>query len=167
MSLNTLRPWFDEINDPADHTQLVELHDILIDDFITNPFTLGGKIIKIDHWETKVAQYRPFCETFFHLITRKSEFGNARFFTPERANRIHWIKPILLSHPTKQITYFKWKDQRGICKEHFWLFSKNFMVVTRDIGQDMKIVTAFCVDKDLKQGYHERYSDYREGKSDC
>ena len=167
MSLNTLRPWFDAISDPADPLQLTELHGRLIDDFVTNAFTLGGKNIKIDQTETKIAQYKPYCETFFHLVTRKSQFGNARFFTPERANRIHWIKPILISHPTKQVLYFKWRDQNLICKEHFWLFSKDFLVVTRDIGSDVKIVTAFCVDQDMKQTLHERYANYRDGKSDC
>lgn len=59
-----------------------------------------------------------------------------------------------------------WRDQNLICKEHFWLFSKDFLVVARDIGSDVKIVIAFCADKDMKETLHERYANYRDGKSD-
>src|SRR5699024_5270772 len=34
-------------------------------------------------------------QTFEHIITRKSQYTGKRDFDRERANRIHWIKPII------------------------------------------------------------------------
>ena len=79
-----------------------------------------------------------------------------------------WFSPItLLSHPTNQVKYFKWRDDKGVCKEHYWYFQGDFMVVTRDLDPDVRIVTAFCVDEDSKHIYWERFADYRDKRVVC
>ena len=167
MDLYALAPWFNPISDGVNHDQLRILHTKFIDDFVKNPFTVEGKKIRIIERAAKVTEYSQYCETFFHLITRKSEIANARLYTSERANRIHWIKPILLSHPSNQVKYFKWRDDKGLCKEHYWFFQGDFIVVTRDLAPDVRIVTAFCVDEDSKPTYWERFADYRDKRFDC
>ena len=107
-----------------------------------------------------------YAETFAHIISRKVK-GRPRYYEGDRANRIHWIKPILLGHPCNDIKYYKWMDDDGVCKEHFWLRHKKFMVVLRDVGQDAQIVTSFCVDDDKELVYYERYKNYIEGRGTC
>ncbi len=63
--------------------------------------------------------------------------------------------------------YYKWKDKDGICKEHYWLTAKKFMVVLKDVDPDKQIVTSFCVDDDERLNYFERYDNYRNGKGNC
>lgn len=41
------------------------------------------------------------------------------------------------------------------------------MVVLKSISDDMAIVTAFCVDADLKIKFYERYKYFEEGKGTC
>jgi hypothetical protein len=167
MSLSNLRPWFDPISDTADHKQLATLHAKFINDFVTNPFTLNGKAIRVIERASGVGAYSQYGQTFFHLISREVKLERWRIYEGERANRIHWIKPILQSHPTGQILYYKWMDARGICKEHFWLFSKDYMVVTKEVEPNVQIVTAFCVDKDAKSTYFERYKNFKDGGATC
>lgn len=90
-----------------------------------------------------------------------------RIYDCNRANRIHWIKPILLSHPCNDIKYYKWHDDDGVCKDHYWFYAKDFMVVLKDLSQDTQIVTAFCVDKSQKLTLYERFRDYQQGNGNC
>jgi len=41
------------------------------------------------------------------------------------------------------------------------------MVILKEVRPDLMIVTAFCVDKDEKAGYFERYKNYKEGNGNC
>lgn len=135
-------------------------------DFIDNRFQISGKNIQIIQSVSKVTQYNQYAETFVHIITREITY-NARLYDCNRANRVHWIKPILLAHPCKEVLYYKWQDDKGVCKEHFWFFAKDFMVVLKDVRADLQIVTAFCVDKQDKARFYERFVDYRDGNALC
>lgn len=134
-------------------------------DFIDNPFVVKGKKMKLITVQSNLPGLQEYHETFAHIVTRK--YKGHRIYMADRANRIHWIKPILLSEPCNEIKYYKWKDNEGVCKEHFWLIHRDFMVVLKDIGNDTQIVTAFCVDDSEKLRYYERYKDYENGRSEC
>jgi hypothetical protein len=148
-----------------DVTQGNVFYELYLEDFVTTPLVINGKKIRIEPRLSRVSEYKIYQETFYHIITRK--IFNDRHFDCNRANRIHWIKPILLSHPCKEIKYYWWRDEKGVCKEHFWYFEKEFMVVLVNVAPDKQIVTSFCVDKDERETFFERYSNYREGKSGC
>lgn len=167
--LADLQPLFgdDKLDANVNHEQLKVFHDIFVEDFITSPFKLNGKKIRIDPKPPRPKEFKPYSESFFHIVTRRINFYNDRFYECNRANRIHWIKPILLSHPCNDIKYYKWLDDDGICKEHFFYLSKRFMVVLKPISDDVQIVTAFCVDEDQVLKYFERFRDYEDGKGTC
>lgn len=169
MELHELKPLFghDMLKENADEDQLKAFFKIFEKDFITNPLVLNGKKIKIINAKSKIPDLKDYPETFAHIVTRDYKSQAGRFYESDRANRIHWIKPILTSHPCNEILYYKWEDDNGICKEHFWYFAKNFMVVLKTIKPDLQIVTAFCVDDDEKLTYYERYKNYKDGKSNC
>jgi hypothetical protein len=168
-NLSDLRPWFsdEEIDDSINHGQLKALYAQFVVDFIDNPFSVNGKKIKIQKASPRQKEFSDYCETFFHIISRKNHFYNDRLYECNRANRSHWIKPILLAHPCTDILYYKWRDHQGVCKEHYWLMSKGFMVVLKNISTDVQIVTAFCVDDDEKLKFYERYKAHKEGNSTC
>ena len=126
---------------------------------------MNSKNILIIRAPSKIKQYDQYAETFVHIITRSVTEG--RIYDCNRANRIHWIKPILLAHPCNEIKYYKWRDEKGICKEHFWYYAQDFMVVLKDLKADLQIITAFCVDKLDKLRFYERYVNYREGNGNC
>jgi hypothetical protein len=169
IKLDELKPYFGdgELNASMDHNQIKVFFKIFLDDFITSPIIINGKKIRIDQKKPKPREFADYSETFFHIITKDSDYYNRRLYECNRANRIHWIKPILLSHPCEKIFYYKWRDDNGICKEHFWYFDKNFMVVLRPISAELQIVTAFCVEQENNITYYERYKDFKEGKCTC
>lgn len=169
MSLDDLNPLFeeDELDKMEADVIISTSYHYFLSDFINNPLKLGEKNIKIFLKNSVIPILKEYPETFAHIITRESKSQNHRFLSPDRANRIHWIKPILLSHPCNAVKYFKWKDERGVCKEYFWYFAKNFMVVLKNVSVDLQIVTAFCVDAEEKIKYYEWFKDYEDGKSGC
>ncbi len=167
--LNELNPLFSEVDLSLeeDFTQIDVFYTQFETDFITTPFELNGKKIKIFTEKSKIQKFKNYSETFVHIITREVKTINQRFYEPHRANRIHWIKPILLNVNSKKIFFFKWNDGKGVCKYHYWYYEKDFMVVLKEVNPELMIVTAFCVDKDEKLNYYERYINYKEGNGNC
>jgi len=164
----TLIPHFNDddlITTEVNHDQIGKLFEIFRRDFIDDPFLVRGKNVKINMQVPKVKEYECYCETFYHIITRK--YGRDRLYDCHRANRIHWIKPILTSQDTKNILRFKWKDEDNFCKDHFWCQPKQFMVVLKEISPEYLIVTSFCVDKSDEGMYYERYKSFKAGESQC
>jgi hypothetical protein len=168
-SLNELEPLLPDsiLSSEVKMDQIDIFFNAFTTDFINSTFMLNGKKIKIFNQKPNQKEFNKYTETFYHIITRKTNIYNHRLYDCNRANRIHWIKPILQSHPCEEIKYYKWKDKDGICKEHFWLYSKNFMVVLKNISSDLQIVTAFCVDKDEQITFYERFIDFRDNLTNC
>ena len=166
-SLSDLKPLFndDDLSSSFDITQVDVFYESYLEDFVKTPLIINGKHIRIASKPAKIKEYNKYQETFYHIITRK--IFNDRFYDCNRANRIHWIRPILLSHPCNEIKYYWWRDEKGVCKEHFWYFGKMFMVVLVNVAPDKQIVTSFCVDKDEANTFFERYKAYIDGKSNC
>lgn len=167
--LKTLKPLFsdEELSDQFTKEQVDVFYNIYLQDFVTNPLIINGKQIRVETRSPKPKEFSGYQETFFHIVTRKVHLAKARFYECKRANRIHWIKPILLNHPCEDILYYLWRDNNGVCKEHYWYFKESFMVVLVNIEPDKQIVTSFCVDDNEKLGYYAKYKDFIEGRCDC
>jgi hypothetical protein len=164
IDLDDLKDLFDDLGfDEPDHDQFNEMLEIFTDDFVTNPFKVDGKQVKVIMSPTWNREFIGHPETFVHLITRESKFKGKkeRQFDKWRANRIHWIKPILLNKNNARIKYFEYLDEKGYMKHHFWFEEKNFMVVLKPISNELLVVTAFCVDKLEIPTYKRRYNEYR------
>jgi hypothetical protein len=167
MSLRELQPHFKGvIKAQFCEEQVAELYELFKRDFIDGEVVVSGVSIKIDMFKPKIKQYEAYPETFRHLITRKNQTHNTRLYECERADRIHWIKPILESHPCDDILYYKWTGSDNVCKEHFWYFAKDFMVIIKTVEPNLRIVTAFCVDETQKLTYYERYKKHVESLND-
>ena len=165
-NLRSLKPLFgDDILltdfDP-ESDQINTMYKYYIEDFVNHPILIGKKQVITFQEKSKIKIFSNYPETFVHLITREIKLTRQRFYECNRANRIHWIKPILISFPDKNILYYKWKDEKEVIKDHFWLFEKDFMVVLKEYRANFLIITAFCLDNDQKIKYYERFKAYKE-----
>jgi hypothetical protein len=81
--------------------------------------------------------------------------GKQRQLEVKRANRIHWIKPILQHADDIRITKFRYEENDGTKRNYYWYKSKKYMVVLQFLNPDYILITGFCVD-DENAGYFQR-----------
>ncbi len=144
--------------DENDEDKLDELHAIFQNDFIDNTFEIDGKklVVKRHVYLPKKddlpEHFTRYFEKFVHVITRedKSKQGKKRSFLSDRANRIHWIKPILEHRIDKRISQFKFKESNGTIREYYWYKEKNYMVILEEVLPDYFLITGFCIDEKNK-----------------
>ena len=108
MSLSDLVPLIKEgdLDQNINIEQINLLYARFRNDFIDSSLQINGKNVLIIATPSKIKQYDQYAETFVHIITREMT-SNIRLYDCNRANRIHWIKPILLTHPCNDIKYYK------------------------------------------------------------
>lgn len=164
MPLDDLEILFDDLGADPTEEQLQEMLDCFMDDFVHNPFQIKGCNVKVITQQSWHRVFRGMPETFVHLITRENRYKDRREFDHERANRIHWVKAVLLNHTSARVKYFEYADEKGILKHHYWLEEENFIVVLKPVQPDLMVVTAFCIDDYEKARYRKRYNDFRNGK---
>lgn len=161
LNLDDLEELFDDLGfDEPTKDQLAQLEAIFQKDFVDEAFAINGCTVKIVNKASFNQEFKGYPETFVHLITRESKMKGQRMFDKERANRVHWIKPILVNFQNPRIKYYEYLDEKGIMKKHFWFQESDFMVVLKPIGNDLLIVTGFKVDALEKKRYLKRYQDY-------
>ena len=152
--LDNLKPYFDSLSE-EDEEKLDELHSIFQNDFCNNPFSINGINVKVkihpyNHKKDNLPEhFSRYYEKFVHVITRKinNNKGNKkREFIEERANRIHWMRPILENHTDKRITYFQSIENDGTIRDYFWFKAKKYIVILEEVLPDYILITGFCVD---------------------
>lgn len=161
LELDDLEELFDDLGyEELTNEQLKTLLGIFRTDFIDQPFEVEGQRVKIVDKASFSREFKGCPETFVHLITRDSKMKGQRMFDPARANRLHWIKPILLHSKDSRIKYYEFTDNKGILKKHFWFQEADFMVVLKPIGNELLVVTGFKVDAPERRTYLKRYRDF-------
>ncbi len=166
--LASLEPYFDVIT-KEDEDKLDELHAVFQFEFIDNTFEMNGKklVVKRHVYLPKKdglpAHFTRYFEKFVHIITRedKSKQGRKRSFLADRANRIHWIKPILEHRNDYRISYFKFEESNGTLRDYYWYKEKNYMVVLEEVLPDYYLITGFCVDKKNEYYYLKKERNKR------
>lgn len=103
-------------------------------------------------------------ETFVHVITRESKYKNKREFDRDRANRIHWIRPILENSHLSCINVFERVNDKGENQHYYWCPKKDFVVILREIKPDLMLLTAFCVDDYNKNKFRNWYNEFHGHK---
>jgi len=136
---------------------LFRLHASFQQDFFDNPFSVKGIQVKV-----KIHPYFPdkdglpeyfstYYEKFVHIVTRqtvgKKGVKGKRKFKADRANRIHWLRPILENYTDARITNFSFIEADKSIRDYFWYKEKNFMVIMEEVEPDYILITGFCVDK--------------------
>ncbi len=168
--LASLEPYFKDGICVDDIDKVNELHDIFHKDFFEDGVKIDGeKLIVKPYLYTNSRKdglpesYENYYEKFVHIITREVKASSKkvapkiREFHPKRANRIHWIKPILENCDDKRITRFRHIESNGREREYFWYRNKQYIVIVEYILPDYALITGFCVDAENQPYYQNKY----------
>ena len=147
--------------------QLSNLYDVYLTDFVTNPLFLDGRRVIVNN--NIIVNNKVFTddflkgkqETFAHIVTRNKEKTKNRCFDVNRANKIHWIRPILENATDLKIIYFEEIDYKGKWCRFFWYKRKNYIVILREVSINLLLVTGFCVDSDEGKRYQKLWETYQ------
>lgn len=143
--------------------QLAEMYRIYIDEICTMVFR--GKPILVNH----NASRHPLCRgkhlTFEHVITRESKHSGKRNFDRDRANRIHWIRPIIEAEGNPFIKYFEAYNEKGQLQFFFYYMDRDFIVIIRELPNGNMLITSYYVDDFRKINYKKQYEEYRQKKA--
>lgn len=160
--LEDLEELFDDLDyDTPTPEQIYKMYGIFLRDFEETPLYVNGKLVKYNRNPSKSPMFRGKAESFVHVVTRESKIKERRDFDHQRANRIHWIRPILENRGSNEIWYFERINDRNQMQYYYWYESQNFLVILRTIEPDVLLVTSFYVDKDSKPKFRRWYQEYK------
>jgi hypothetical protein len=154
--LGQLTPYFDSLNENEEE-KIDELHAVFQDHFLDNIFYYGKmRVVVKRHFyrhekDGLPAHFSRYFEKFVHIVSRtidNKKGQKKREFRAERANRIHWIKPILENSGDRRITCFRNREADQSIREYFWFREKDFMVILEEVLPDYVMITCFCVDNE-------------------
>lgn len=147
-----------DIDEPTSE-QLYEMYGVFLRDFVNEPIIIKGKALAFNKGKSK----NPLCPNkyigFEHIISRKSSSGK-RVFDRERANKIHWIKPIINNAHDHRIKYFEEINDKGYNQLFYWYEEKEYVVILRELNPNIILITSFSVDTTYKISLEKSYNNY-------
>jgi hypothetical protein len=164
--LDELEPYFDDLgfNPEEEEENIRELYGVFCDHFIDDSCIVEGvRVVLKEALSKHVGQpeyFKEFRHDFVHTITRKSDISKRRIFEPQRANRVHWIRPILENCNDARIKTYQYTEGNGKVRDYFWYEEKDFVVVLEKVLPDYWLITAYIVDD--KRKHQKRLRAFRE-----
>lgn len=161
-SLDDLEDLFEELSiDGPDKAQMYTMYGHYLKDIVNNPLVINGITLTFN----SNASRHPICrgkhQCFEHIITRESKHSGKRNFDPERANKIHWIRPILENVNDPRIKYFEAINDDNENQQFYWYEEMSFIIILREIAPDLLLITSFSVDKEERYGFKKKYEEYK------
>lgn len=162
-SLDDLEDLFEDLSiDGPDKAQMFTMYGHYLNDIVKNPLVINGITLAFN---TNASRH-PICkgkhQCFEHIITRESKHSGKRNFDRERANKIHWIKPILENVNDPRIKYFEAINDDNENQQFYWYEEMNFVVILRELNPNLLLITSFSVDKEERYGFKKQYEAYRD-----
>ena len=167
MQLDELEILFDEDDldfDAPTHDQLYIMYGLFLDNFHKTPLIHKGRRVVFNTNRSRHPLFRGKFEGFVHVITRKSQYTDKRQYDRDRANRVHWIKPILDNWQNPLVSYFEKVNDEGQLQYFYWVQPLNFLVILRELTPDFLLVTSFCIDSQNIGQFRKYYNEYNGGK---
>ena len=94
--LGELEDLFEDLSINAPDTdQLFKMYGIFLCDIVKNPIIIKGIPLSINRNMSNHPVCKGKFQGFEHIITRESKYKGKRDFDRERANKVHWIRPII------------------------------------------------------------------------
>ena len=161
-SLDDLEDLFEDLSiDGPDKEQMFTMYGHYLKDIVNNPLVINGITLTFN----KNASRHPVCkgkhQCFEHIITRESKYSGKRNFDRERANKIHWIRPILENVNDPRIKYFEAINDDNENQQFYWYEEMNFVIILREIMPNLLLITSFSVDKEERYGFKKKYEEYK------
>ncbi len=151
--------------DGPSEDQLYKIYGCFLDDFHKTPLVHRGKTVTFNKNRTRHPLFKGKFDGFVHIVTRKSNYKDRREFDKNRANRIHWIKPILNNWQNSEVSYFERINDKGVLQYYYWAQSLNFLVILKECTQNLLLMTAYCVDEYNISQYRKYLNEYRKSRS--
>lgn len=148
-----------DIDEPTE-TQLKKLYSIYKKEVCNMEFK--GEQIAINNKRSRHYICKGMDQTFEHLITRESTHSGKRQFDAQRANRLHWIRPIIENYDKPEINYFEEKNNRGQLQYFFHYYDRDFIVILRDLPNSRILITSYYVDSYRRNYFKRKYDVYRK-----
>ncbi|SFE98618.1 hypothetical protein SAMN05518672_113163 [Chitinophaga sp. CF118] len=167
MSLDELEILFDEDDldiDAPTREQLYSMYGHFLNDFHKTPLIHKGRKVIFNKNLSRSPLFKGKFEGFVHAVTRKSQYTNKRQYDRDRANRIHWIKPILDNWESSWVSYFERLNDEGQLQYFYWVQSLNFLVILRELTPDLLLVTSYCTDAHNIGQFRRYLNEYRARK---
>jgi hypothetical protein len=152
--------FYDLSIDGPNSGQLYKMYGVFLNDLISNPIVINGKTLMINSTKSRHPICRNKMQGFEHIITRESKLKGQREFDRERANKIHWIKPIIENRNDSRIKYFEAINDEGFNQQHYWYEDKGFIVIIREISPELMLITSFSIDIGWESKYRKMYNDF-------
>ena len=127
--------------------QLYKMYGIFLNDIKKNPIIIKGVPLSFNRNISKHPVCRGKPQAFEHLITRGNDYTGKRDFDPARANKIHWIRPIIENVSDSRIKYFECINDDGYNQQYYWYQEKHFILIIREINPELMLITSFYVDE--------------------
>ncbi|MDQ6528937.1 hypothetical protein [Flavobacterium sp. LHD-85] len=161
--LDLLEDLFEYLDlDGPDKDQMFQLYGIFKQDMITEPIFIGSQQVGYDNRKSTHPLFKGKPVGFEHICTRESKYSGRRNFDPERTNKIHWIKPVIHNQADNRVKYFERLHFNGQNQRYFWLETKSYVVIVREITLNLQLVTAFKVDKTNENSFKKWYQEYKK-----
>ncbi|MDP2303304.1 MAG: hypothetical protein Q8N03_12865 [Ignavibacteria bacterium] len=158
--LDDLVPYFDALFE-HENDKIDLLYRIFMDDFQNNSFFINNKKVIIKNYPSKLKGFEKYCDSFVHIITWVSKMKGKRVFDFRRANRVHWVKPILEQRSDPRIKYFQYAEGDGALRDYYWFDEKDYVVIIEQITAEFLLVTGFVIDN--RNRFQKRYEKYLNG----
>ena len=168
--LGALKPYFADGVAATEQNKMNVLYAISHRDFFENTVIIDGTPLRVKPYLYKNSKkdklptdFERYYEKFVHVITRTTKggrrktAGQIREFREERANRVHWIRPILENRNDKRVTCFKYIEDDGTIRDYYWYRGKQYIVIVEYIQPNYALITGFLVDCDNQPHYQNKY----------
>lgn len=164
--LSELTDLFEDLSiDGPTPDQLFKMYGIFLNDIVRNPILIKDKTLCFDRSKSRHPVCRNKYVGFEHIITRDSKYKGKRDFDRERANKIHWVKPIIENVNDPRIKYFERTNNDGFNQQFYFYERKSFLIIVREINPDLFLITSFSVDETEKPKYKNWYAEYKNKKT--
>ncbi len=161
-SLDDLEDLFEDLSiDGPDKIQMFTMYGHYLKGIVNNPLVIKGITLTYNSNPSKHPVCRGKHQCFEHIITRASKHSGKRNFDRERANKIHWIRPILENVNDTRIKYFEAINDDNENQQFYWYEEMNFVVILRELNPNLLLITSFSVDKEERYGFKKKYDVYK------
>ena len=164
--LGDLEDLFDDLSiEGPTKAQLDKMYCVFLNDIVKNPILIKGIPLSYNKNISRHPVCRGKLKAFEHVITRESKYKGKRDFDPQRANKVHWIRPIVENASDPRIKYFERINDWALNQQFYWFENKGFIIIIRELNPELFLITSFSVDNNEKAKYKKWLDDYRQKKT--